>query len=135
MKKLLLAVVVATLGFVGRAHAVCDPRTTTCLTGLEVTGTSTVTGTSAIVGNQTVSGNQTIAGTLQLSAPSSPFTRTIAQINALTASTTYQTVTCTDCVRSATCISTGSVNAGSWVVTVNTGSFVGAGLIGFTHCQ
>ena len=134
MKKLVLVALLVTLGF-GQAHAVCDPRTTTCLTGLEVTGTSTVTGTSVITGNQTVSGNQSVAGTLTLTAPSTPYSRSIAQINALTAGTTYQTVICTDCVRSAICISTGSVNPGAWVIATASGSFAGAGLTGFTHCQ
>lgn len=39
MKKLLLAVLIATLGYVVTAHAVCDHRTTTCFTNVDVSGT------------------------------------------------------------------------------------------------
>jgi len=57
MRRLLLVAVLSTLGFVGRAHAVCDARIETCFTNVDVSGylqtTGLVTGSTL-----TVSGTQ-----------------------------------------------------------------------------
>lgn len=139
MRKLLLAVAV-TLGFAMLAHAVCDPRTTTCLTSLDVANTVTVSGLtnsgdSAITGNQTVTGTLGVTGVTTLSAALVPWPRTIAQLGALIPGTTGQLVVCSDCIRSAICLSSGSVKAGSWVIATATGTMAGTTFSGFPHCQ
>lgn len=62
-----------------------------------------------------------------------PFQQTLAQLNLLTA-TTGQMFACTNCVQSPLCISSGSVNPGSFVQANATGTFVGAGWAGIPHC-
>lgn len=60
------------------------------------------------------------------------YSRTIAQLNALTPSTTGQIAYCSDCVQSAICVSSGIV-VGSWVgVAVSTGM---TGSYNTIHCQ
>jgi hypothetical protein len=95
----------------------------TTFTNLRATGTLQVDGRSTLTGRTT------------LGAPLTPYIRTLAQLNALTPDTTYQFVICSDCTRSAIAIASGSVNAGSWVIAVATGPFVGSTLSGLQHIQ
>lgn len=60
---------------------------------------------------------------------------TIAVLNTLIPDTTGQLIGCTDCIQSPVCISSGNVNAGSWVILVATGVFVGSTFSGLPHCQ
>jgi hypothetical protein len=95
----------------------------TTFTNLRATGTFQVDGRSTLTGRTT------------MGAPTTLYLRTLAQLNALTADTTGQLVVCTDCTRSALAISSGSVNAGSWVIAVATGPFVGSTWSGLQHIQ
>lgn len=118
----------------------------TKFTNLEVTGTATFDGAVTESGAVTSTGNNTATGTLTRTNTTTlstttftggytPWQRTLAQLNALTASTTGQIIACSDCTTAAICISSGSVSAGSWVVAVATGSFVGSGWSGLPHCK
>ena len=49
--------------------------------------------------------------------------KTIAQIDALSAKGAGQLVFCTDCVRSAICVSSGT-GRGAWTIVAGTGTFV-----------
>ena len=60
---------------------------------------------------------------------------TLAQINSLTPDATGQLVLCSNCTRSTVCVSSGSVNPGSWVIAVATGTFGGTTFSGLQHCQ
>ena len=121
MKRLFvaLAVTLGLAGFAGLAHAVCDSRTTTCLTAVETSG------------NATVGGTLTVTGASTLSAPFKPYSRTIAQLNALAPSSVGTFVFCSNCTRSALCVSTGTA-AGAWAITVSTDAVPGYTSI---HCQ
>lgn len=72
-------------------------------------------------------------GYVATDSPLGLYVRTIAQIDALTADVTNQILVCSDCVESKICVSTGSVNAGSWVVASGTATAAVGGLIG--HCK
>lgn len=63
--------------------------------------------------------------------------QTVAQLNVLAPDTTGQIVGCSDCTRSAVCISSGAAsgNVGAWVILVGTGVFVGSTWSGLQHCQ
>lgn len=63
------------------------------------------------------------------------FPYTISQINNLKADTTGQMVLCSDCTQSTICVSSGSVNNGSWVVIAASGPFAGATYSGMPHCR
>lgn len=67
-------------------------------------------------------------GTLKLTP------RTLAAINALTVDSAGQLVGCSDCIRTAMCVSSGATT-GAFVVPVGTGTFVGANYSGLQHCS
>lgn len=136
-KKYLLAFLL-TLGFTAVVYAA-----NTKFTNVEVTGSLTVDGATTHTGNVTSTGNATATGTLTRTGATTlstttftggfaPWSRTIAQLNALTASTTGQVVFCADCVRSALCVSSGSVTAGAWTVMDSTATTPAYTTI---HCQ
>lgn len=72
-------------------------------------------------------------GNIQADGLALTTTKTIAQIEALTADTTNQFVVCSDCVEARVCISSGSVNPGSWIVLAATATAAIGGLLG--HCK
>lgn len=100
-----------------------------------VDGATTLTGNVAVTGTLGVTGATTQTGALALGAGFTPWLRTLAQIDALTADTTGQLVVCSDCTRSAICISSGSVTSGAFVVLVETGTFAGSTFSGLAHCE
>lgn len=61
--------------------------------------------------------------------------QTIAQIDQLLPVTTGQLIICSNCVRSAICVSSGTLSKGSWVIAVATGTTTGTTYSGFAHCQ
>jgi len=124
MKKLLFAIAV-TLGLSPLAHAVCDSRTTTCLTAVETSGDATIDG------NASVGGTLSVTGRTSFTSPFVPYSRTKAQLNALAASSVGQFVFCSDCARSAMCVSTGTAT-GAWSITVSTDTSPAYTSI---HCQ
>lgn len=128
MKKYLLAFLIG-LGFVGVSYSAA-----TKFTNLEVTGTTTLTGAVTRAGNETATGSTVLSSTT-FTGGATLTSRTIAQINALTSTTTGQMLLCSDCTRSPICISSGSVNAGSFVVIAGTGAFAGSTFSGLSHCQ
>lgn len=69
--------------------------------------------------------------TTTFTGPFAPSPRTLAQINALTPGVTNQIVVCTDCTRTALCISSGILR-GAWVVPVSTAAFPSYTTL---HCQ
>ncbi len=76
MRKLLFVALAVTLGFVGMAHAVCDSRTTTCYSAIDVSGNATVgsltnTGTSNVTGALTASGRIILTPTTQTAVSTS----------------------------------------------------------------
>lgn len=60
--------------------------------------------------------------------------RTIAQLNAQAPARVGQLVMCSDCTRSAVCVSSGT-SAGAYVILTATGPFAGATYSGIQHCQ
>lgn len=82
-------------------------------------------------GNETLAGNLSVAGTLTTTGVFTPYSRTIAQLNALAPSAAGQVVFCSDCVRSAICVSTGTA-AGAWSVASSTAASPAYTTI---HCQ
>lgn len=62
-----------------------------------------------------------------------PWPRTLAQINVLQSGATGQIVLCSNCVKTAICVSSGTVGLGAWVVPIiSTGN---AGPYTAAHCQ
>lgn len=110
---------------------------------LAVTGAQTLTGATtfngAVTANAAVTANNTVSlSTTTFTGSFLPWPRTIAQLNTLTPGATGQIVLCSDCARSAVCVSSGSHptnSVGAWVVAVNTGTFIGSTFSGFAHCQ
>lgn len=121
----------------------------TKLTNLEVTGTLTVDGATSAhaitatsvncsnVSTTTLTANNLVAtygitgATLTLSGVFTPYSRTISQLNALAPGAAGQFVFCSDCVRSALCVSSGTAT-GAWVVESSTAASPAYTTI---HCQ
>lgn len=104
------------------------------LTGnLTVQSSMTVTGVSAFTGSVTANGTVSLS-TTTFTGGVLLMSRTIAQLNTLTSGTTGQLILCSDCVRSAICVSSGTSN-GAWVIAVATGTTTGTTFSGFAHCQ
>lgn len=136
LKKYLLIFLVG-LVFVEVTYAAATKFTDLQCRNLTVTGTQTNTGTVTDAGNHTVTGNLAVTGTTTLGAGILPWTRTVAQLNALTPGTTNLIVVCTDCVMSHVCISSGShptTSVGAWTLlqsTAPTAALTGS----LIHCQ
>jgi hypothetical protein len=95
MRRLLLAAVAVTLGFVGSAQAVCDHRTTTCFTNVDVSGTlsagsvdcgttgtfTTATVTALTVSTTTVKGTQGLRFQGYIAASGTPLAADIIGID------------------------------------------------------
>lgn len=80
-------------------------------TNVTVLGTLTVTGTTTFTGASLFSSSITVRGSITMP----PVTGlTIAQLSALTPTTTGQIVFCTNCVNTLLVISTGSTIGGQW---------------------
>lgn len=60
--------------------------------------------------------------------------KTVAQINAATPSAVGNILLCSDCTRSAVCVSSGT-GRGAYVIIAATGTFVGGTFSGLSHCQ
>lgn len=115
---------------------------------MSVAGTSTVTGNSTITGNLAVTGTASVTGattltggvtqsTTTMTGGFNPWSRTLAQLNALLPSTTYQFMVCSDCVMTHVCISSGSnpnTSIGAWTVLQST-SPTAALTLTIPHCQ
>lgn len=129
--------------------------TGTQIFNLDDSGNMTVGGTSTVVGSATITGAATVTGATTFTGASThvgavtqstttfsgayvPYLQTLAQINVLLPGTTGQWVGCSDCTRTAVCVSSGSNAAsstGAWVVPIATGTFVGSTWSGLPHCQ
>ena len=62
------------------------------------------------------------------------YSRTIAQLNAITPANVGQMFLCNNCTQSPVCISSGT-GTGAFVILASTGTFAGATFSGMTHCQ
>lgn len=104
---------------------------------LVVTDDANVTDALVVGGALSVTGASTHTGAVTQSTTSftggfAPYARTLAQMNALTATTTGQVIFVSDALQSRLCVSSGSVNAGSWVVSAASSPFT---LATMPHCQ
>lgn len=115
----------------------------TKFTNVEVTGTAVFDGAVTESGAVTSTGNNTATGTLTRTNTTTlstttftggytPYSRTIAQINGLQSTTTGQIVFCSDCVRSAICVSTGTTAVAQWSISASTATVP---VYTSIHCQ
>ena len=116
-----LAVLVVPL-IAASAHAVSVQRFTNGATEIYELDDS---GNVEIAGTLSVTGAVTNSGTVSL------YSRTITQINSLAPTAVGQLLYCSDCVRSAICVSSGTA-AGAWVVAVSTATTPAYNTL---HCQ
>lgn len=79
-------------------------------------------------------GDLALTGGLSTGNSISPYSRTIAQINAITPTAAGALLVCSNCTQSAICISSGT-GRGAFTVIATTGTFVGSSYSGMTHCQ
>lgn len=119
MKTLLAALAALSISANLWAAATQDSRTKTTFTNIVVTGTAEVDGALTVDGLATHNG------------PILPYSRTLAQINALAATSAGQIVVCSNCTSTKICVSSGT-SAGAW--TLLQSSATEAGVLP-VHCQ